>query len=146
MAFLLQFYNYLLSGFVNYFSLFQFIEFPAPTYMSKIRDWYGFVKWLEFLNYLLCFVGFFVHLSNAYYMAAKVIYCINAVIFYIRIMKVYTASSSLGPKLVMIKRMVCHYSDYSLCLAKSETETALQIIGGFEDNSEIFFLLIHVSR
>ena len=41
-------------------------------------------------------------------MVSKVIYCINAVIFYIRIMKVYTASSSLGPKLVMIKRMVCH--------------------------------------
>ena len=39
-------------------------------------------------------------------MATKVIYCLNAVIFYLRIMKVYTASSSLGPKLVMIKRMV----------------------------------------
>ena len=79
------------------------------SFISKILDWYGIVTILEFLNYLLCFVGFFIHLYTAYYMEAKVIYCINAVIFYERIMKVYTASPSLGPKVVMIKRMVCHH-------------------------------------
>ena len=40
------------------------------------------------------------------YRSAKTVYCINCILFFVRVLSFYTASSYLGPKLVMIARMV----------------------------------------
>ena len=37
---------------------------------------------------------------------AKTVYCVNSVFYFIRLLTFYSASTSLGPKLVMINRMV----------------------------------------
>jgi len=58
-------------------------------------------------NCILAVIGFFLHIEGAYYRHAKAIFCINSVVFCIRIMDIYTVNSRLGPKMVMIKRMVC---------------------------------------
>ena len=81
----------------------QFIVFPSPTFWGKIRDWFTFLNRLELVNLLLAFIGFALRSDSDYYTSAKTVYCINAVIFYIRIIKVYIANSHLGP---MIFRMV----------------------------------------
>ena len=38
--------------------------------------------------------------------ATKTVYCINCIMFFVRSLSFYTASSYLGPKLVMIAKMV----------------------------------------
>ncbi|XP_052773611.1 transient receptor potential cation channel subfamily M member-like 2 [Mya arenaria] len=85
--------------------IYVFITFPAPTLMSKLRDWYGMVNYLEALNYLLYILAFILHLLD-FYQASKVLYCINSVVFILFLTKFYTASTSIGPKMVMIQRML----------------------------------------
>ncbi|KAL8615582.1 hypothetical protein ACOMHN_016159 [Nucella lapillus] len=83
-----------------------FITFPSATFWGKFRDWFTFLNRLDMANLVLAFIGFMLRLNSNYYMEAKTVYCVNVVIFYIRIMKVYIANSHLGPKLYMILRMV----------------------------------------
>lgn len=73
---------------------------------SKIRDWYDFLKWLDVFNFILAFVGFIIHWFPDCYLATKVIYCINSIIFFLRILKIYVTNGVLGPKIFMIRRMV----------------------------------------
>lgn len=79
--------------------------FPAPTVTSKLRDVFGIMTYLEWLNYVVCYVGFSLHIAG-FYNVTKVLYCINSIIFFVGITKSYTAFGNLGYKLVMIKRMV----------------------------------------
>ncbi|WAR20827.1 TRPM3-like protein [Mya arenaria] len=83
-----------------------FISFPSPTIWSKIRDWYGFLKWLDLFNFVLAFIGFLLHTQSDQYKVVKILYCINSIIFYLRIMKIYIANGQLGPKMFMIRRML----------------------------------------
>ena len=50
--------------------------------------------------YIICFAEY------GTYRSAKTVYCINCILFFVRVLSFYTASSYLGPKLVMIARMV----------------------------------------
>lgn len=59
-------------------------------------DWYTFCSTM---------IAFALHWID-FYSATKVLYSINAVIFYVGIMQSYRAFENLGPKLVMIKGMV----------------------------------------
>ncbi|XP_053406588.1 transient receptor potential cation channel subfamily M member-like 2 [Mercenaria mercenaria] len=83
-----------------------FIAFPSPTMKSKIRDWYGFLKWLDLANFILAFTAFIIHLYPQHYKVTKVFYCINSIIFFLRIMKIYVTNGQLGPKIFMIQRML----------------------------------------
>ncbi|XP_061184292.1 transient receptor potential cation channel subfamily M member-like 2 [Saccostrea echinata] len=87
--------------------LYTLLTFPSPTFHGKIRDWYGILKTVDMLNLLLALVAFIIRIiaMETYAHEAKVILSVNCIIFYLRIMKLYTANSSLGPKLVMIKMM-----------------------------------------
>ena len=85
---------------------FQFIAFPSPTIKSKIRDWYDILKWLDVFNFILALIGFIIHWFPSHYLCTKVIYCINSIIFFLRIMKIYITNGVLGPKIFMIRRMV----------------------------------------
>lgn len=53
---------------------------------------------------------------------AKTVYCVNCVFYFIRLLGFYKASRSLGPKLVMINRMV---RSAGFSLARSESFTFL---------------------
>ena len=57
-------------------------------------------------NCILALIGFIVHWFPQHYIATKVIYCINTIIFFLRIMKIYVTNGMLGPKIFMIRRMV----------------------------------------
>jgi hypothetical protein len=58
-------------------------------------------------------IGFILHYMG-FYNACKILYCINAVIFYVGIMQSYRAFENLGPKLVMIKGMVSFAIDVTI--------------------------------
>ncbi|XP_045189390.2 transient receptor potential cation channel subfamily M member-like 2 isoform X2 [Mercenaria mercenaria] len=80
------------------------LKFPAPTFMSKIRDFYGIMEYLELYTVATTFIGFILHWFD-FYSSTKVLYSINSVIFFVGIMQSYRAFENLGPKLVMIKGM-----------------------------------------
>ncbi|CAL1527369.1 unnamed protein product [Lymnaea stagnalis] len=92
----------------------SFIVFPSPTFSGKWRDFFGVMDRLDFLNLLLAIIAFILRWFQMY--DAKVIYCVNAVIFYIRVMKLYTANRRLGPKIYMINRMLVELALFVMVL------------------------------
>ena len=54
----------------------------------------------------IALVGFVLRFFEVTWEAARVLYCINFVIFSLRLFRLYLVSGYLGPKVVMIKRMV----------------------------------------
>ncbi|XP_071090476.1 transient receptor potential cation channel subfamily M member-like 2 [Haliotis cracherodii] len=83
-----------------------FLMFPIPTWKGKLRDWFGLLDKMDICNLILVFIGFGLRWFPHLFFSAKMIYCFNVIIFYLRILKVYTANSQLGPKLFMIMRML----------------------------------------
>ncbi|XP_052073400.1 transient receptor potential cation channel subfamily M member-like 2 isoform X4 [Mytilus californianus] len=92
------------------------LAFPSPTLNGTIRDWFGLLKFLDIGNCVLAVVAFMMHLEGTKAMEAKSIFCINAVVFYIRVLEVYTVNSRLGPKMVMIKKMMLELVMFILVL------------------------------
>ncbi|XP_052075160.1 transient receptor potential cation channel subfamily M member-like 2 isoform X1 [Mytilus californianus] len=92
------------------------LAFPSPTLKGTIRDWFGLLKFLDIGNCVLAVIAFFMHLEGTKAMEAKSIFCINAVVFYIRVLEVYTVNSRLGPKMVMIKKMMLELVMFILVL------------------------------
>ncbi|BFY97240.1 hypothetical protein BsWGS_00280 [Bradybaena similaris] len=92
----------------------SFIVFPSPTFSGKMRDYFGILDKLDFLNTVLALCAFCVRWSHVN--EGKIIYCINAVVFFISLMKVYTANRILGPKIYMINRMLMELGMFIMVL------------------------------
>ncbi|KAH3733286.1 hypothetical protein DPMN_039711 [Dreissena polymorpha] len=60
---------------------------------------------MEAVNLLLCILGFVLH-HLGYPSVTKVLYCLNSVVFIAKINKFYRTSCNVGPKMVMVRRMV----------------------------------------
>ncbi|XP_071180089.1 transient receptor potential cation channel subfamily M member 8-like isoform X2 [Mytilus edulis] len=93
------------------------LAFPSPTLKGTIRDWFGLLKFLDIGNCVLAVIAFVMHFEGSKAMEAKSIFCINAVVFYIRVLEVYTVNSRLGPKMVMIKKMMLELVMFILVLS-----------------------------
>ncbi|XP_060085573.1 transient receptor potential cation channel subfamily M member-like 2 [Ylistrum balloti] len=96
--------------------IYTLLTFPSPTFYGKLRDWYGFLKWLDLINFILAFIAFIIHFWEEWFEVTKIMYCINGVILYIRILKTYTANANLGPKMVMIQRMMAELKMFVMVL------------------------------
>ncbi|VDI11958.1 Hypothetical predicted protein [Mytilus galloprovincialis] len=92
------------------------LAFPSPSITCTIRDWFGLLKFLDIGNCILAIVAFIMHAEGSKAMEAKSIFCINAVVFYIRVLEIYTVNSRLGPKMVMIKKMMLELGMFILVL------------------------------
>lgn len=57
----------------------------------------------------IALIGFVLRFFEVTWEAARVLYCINFVIFSFRLFRVYFVSGYLGPKIIMIKRMVSEF-------------------------------------
>ena len=57
----------------------------------------------------IALIGFVLRFFEVTWEAARVLYCINFVIFSFRLFRVYFVSGYLGPKIIMIKRMVSDF-------------------------------------
>ncbi|GFO25838.1 transient receptor potential cation channel subfamily m member 3-like [Plakobranchus ocellatus] len=95
-------------------ALHSFYTFPSPTMRGTLRDYFGILDRLDFANLLLALCAFCVRWKYLY--DAKIIYCVNAVVFYIRLMKLYTANRVLGPKIYMINRMLVELAMFLMVL------------------------------
>uniref|UniRef100_A0A1I8F3N8 TRPM1 n=1 Tax=Macrostomum lignano TaxID=282301 RepID=A0A1I8F3N8_9PLAT len=81
----------------------------ADTVQEKLRDWWGFSAWnrLDLFTMLLALIGIFLRIpeaTDAITTGVRTCYILAGVLFYLR--AVYYANSYLGPKLVMIQKMV----------------------------------------
>ncbi|XP_071180049.1 transient receptor potential cation channel subfamily M member 4-like [Mytilus edulis] len=97
-------------------NIYTCLAFPYPTLKSTIRDWFGLLKFLDIGNCVLAILAFIMHLEGTKADEAKSIFCINAVVFYIRLLEFYAVNSKLGPKLVMIKKMIVELVMFILVL------------------------------
>ncbi|CAG2185727.1 unnamed protein product [Mytilus edulis] len=110
-----KFLTFLTSPIVK-FTYHSFLAFPSPTLKCTIRDWFGLLKFLDIGNCILAIIGFIMHAEGTKAMEAKSIFCINAVVFYIKVLEIYTVNSRLGPKMVMIKKMMLELVMFILVL------------------------------
>ncbi|XP_048857884.1 transient receptor potential cation channel subfamily M member 2 isoform X2 [Brienomyrus brachyistius] len=61
---------------------------------------------LDVLSILLFTCGFILRLITATFYAGKVILCIDFIIFCLRLMAIFTISKTLGPKIIIVRRMM----------------------------------------
>ncbi|GFS07559.1 transient receptor potential cation channel subfamily M member 3-like [Elysia marginata] len=92
----------------------QFYTFPSPTIPGRFRDYFGIIDRLDFLNLILALCAFIIRWNYLY--DAKIIYCVNTVVFYVRLLKLYTANRVLGPKIYMINRMLVELAMFIMVL------------------------------
>uniref|UniRef100_A0A3Q3E8W0 Ion transport domain-containing protein n=1 Tax=Labrus bergylta TaxID=56723 RepID=A0A3Q3E8W0_9LABR len=61
---------------------------------------------LDFLSILLFIVGLAFRLTTKLFYVGKVVLCIDFVVFCLRLMAIFTISKTLGPKIIIVKRMI----------------------------------------
>ena len=61
---------------------------------------------MDFFMLSFAIIGFTLHMSPNTYGWARTLYAANGCIFFVRLLRTFAVSDSLGPKMVMIKRMV----------------------------------------
>nr|XP_029136475.1 transient receptor potential cation channel subfamily M member 2-like [Labrus bergylta] len=61
---------------------------------------------LDVLSILLFIVGLAFRLTTKLFYAGKVVLCIDFVVFCLRLMAIFTISKTLGPKIIIVKRMI----------------------------------------
>ena len=105
--------------FFAYYSLFESPEKPlnhsypqvmnqeTSTFKSKLELYFNtYVNIVDTFATAIALIGFILRFFDVTWEAARVLYCVNFVIFSFRLYRVYFVSGYLGPKIIMIKRMV----------------------------------------
>ena len=87
----------------------MFFDSTADNVRDRIKEWWCFSLFnrMDALIYILAIVGFILRFFPSHFVAAKNIYGINCIFLFLRILRNYAAGSELGPKMVMITKMVC---------------------------------------
>ena len=80
----------------------------ANKFKQRIREWwnFSFFNRIDLLIIILAITGAVIRIFPQHFIAAKTTYAINCVFLFVRLLRDYSASSYLGPKLVMITKMV----------------------------------------
>ncbi|RDD40557.1 Transient receptor potential cation channel trpm [Trichoplax sp. H2] len=123
------FWYIIFLGLYSYVILFSFNAFPSiPEWIllgwiytiavelfrqisaaAKYRRQQYMSRWTmvaEVVSIFIAVIGFCLRWIPQAMEAARILYCLNGAIFYARVLRFYSFSISLGPKLVMIKRMI----------------------------------------
>ncbi|KAM9804599.1 transient receptor potential cation channel subfamily M member 2-like [Neosynchiropus ocellatus] len=61
---------------------------------------------LDVLSIVLFFLGLGFRLTTKFFYAGKIILCIDFVVFCLRLMAIFTISKTLGPKIIIVKKMM----------------------------------------
>ncbi|PAA88976.1 hypothetical protein BOX15_Mlig008865g1, partial [Macrostomum lignano] len=83
----------------------------ADTVREKLHDWWNFSVWnrLDLVTILLTLLGMFMRIpdsTDSIFLGIRTCYILAGVFFYLRVFRLYYVNSYLGPKLVMINKMV----------------------------------------
>jgi len=85
----------------------QVISQETTTLKSKLELYFNTsVNIVDSFANAIAVIGFVLRFFEVTWEAARVLYCINFVIFSFRLFRVYFVSGYLGPKIIMIKRML----------------------------------------
>lgn len=85
----------------------QVIWQETTTLKSKLELYFHtYVNVVDFVANAIALIGFVLRFFEVTWEAARVLYCIDFVVFSFRLYRVYFVSGYLGPKIIMIKRMV----------------------------------------
>jgi len=85
----------------------QVIHQETNTLKSKLELYFHTsVNIVDSCANAIALIGFVLRFFDVTWEAARVLYCINFVIFSFRLFRVYFVSGYLGPKIIMIKRML----------------------------------------
>ena len=95
-----------------FFILFQFASLYAHTVRSKVASYFH-DNWnrLDVITILLFLMGMvFRFVDDAdFLVAARVVLSCNYLLFFLRVLHIFSINRQLGPKVVMINRMVRCY-------------------------------------
>nr|XP_023995127.1 transient receptor potential cation channel subfamily M member 2-like [Salvelinus alpinus] len=94
---------------INYVCLCpQLFHDPDGFGFRKKADMYINDMWniLDFLSILLFIIGLAFRLTTRLFYAGKVILCIDFIIFCLRLMAIFIISKTLGPKIIIVRRMM----------------------------------------
>ncbi|XP_072300499.1 transient receptor potential cation channel subfamily M member 2 [Eucyclogobius newberryi] len=61
---------------------------------------------LDVLSIVLFIIGLVFRLNDALFYAGKILLCIDFIVFCLRLMAIFTISRTLGPKIIIVKRMM----------------------------------------
>lgn len=86
----------------------MFFASSADTVQEKLKEWWQFSIFnrIDMMIFILGFIGFVLRWFPEQFQASKTVYCINCVLLFVRILRFYSASSYLGPKLLMMMKML----------------------------------------
>lgn len=85
----------------------QVMNQETSTFKSKLELYFNtYVNIVDTFATAIALIGFILRFFDVTWEAARVLYCVNFVIFSFRLYRVYFVSGYLGPKIIMIKRMV----------------------------------------
>ncbi|XP_071503597.1 transient receptor potential cation channel subfamily M member 5-like [Diadema antillarum] len=85
----------------------QIVDMDKETWEGKIRVWIN-DSWnrMDIFNFLLFFLGLILRMSHANLEAARIVLCVNLMTFFIRVLYLFLVVRKLGPKLLMIGKMM----------------------------------------
>ena len=92
----------------------------ADSPLHKLIDYWNFSMFnrLDIVMILMALLGFGLrmgsYINRDLFIPAKTLYSLNCVLFFLRLLRLYSANSNLGPKLVMIKLMVSNNGFFKL--------------------------------
>lgn len=75
----------------------------------KFKDWFGeFWNKVDIISYILFIAAVSVRFSvgDDYFTVARVFFCCSLLIYFVRFTQLFFVLEQLGPKIIMIKKMV----------------------------------------
>lgn len=88
----------------------ELINEPSKKLHGKLSD-YLFSVWNQFdiVLSIVALAAFILRQFRVTFWYSRIVLCFNCAFYYVRVFRVYHASRSLGPKLVIFKRMVAFF-------------------------------------
>ena len=88
----------------------QILHSEPPTLRNKLKEWAS-SKWniLDGFAVVSFFVGVGLRLHPVTRSAGHVVYCLDVMLWIIRLLDIFSVSKHMGPYVVMIGRMVMEY-------------------------------------
>jgi len=77
---------------------------------NYVRNPWNMIDQAMYFILLVAVILRFTLTSEKDFVAARYMYAVDLILFYLRVLQLYYVHKRLGPKVVMIRRMVCHYS------------------------------------
>ena len=99
----------------------QIAQGDSQSWAIRLKDWF-FDYWnqVDLLTLILFATGFVLRFFEPTLEAARVILALDLFVFFLRLLNIFTLYRNIGPKLVMIARMVGFFTSYKVTKFNSD--------------------------